>query len=167
MHVPVSVRFPVLDLHGHKVRSYNSLLSRLPSTLPVRSEFTEIRTQCKQTVAATALHQLSGPPGGTPASTLGVGSSVPSRKLISIASQFEKRKRSTCTVCICALRCVSMWSGGGEGWRVEYRRVGVWKTKPGMVGISKMVYSISNRVWLVCWFTLVGKWTFHIFGLGA
>lgn len=63
--VPVVVRFPVLALRGHKERSYNSPLSHLPSTLPVRLEFAEIRTQGKQTAAATALHPLSGPPGGT------------------------------------------------------------------------------------------------------
>lgn len=89
MHVPVSVRLPVLASHGHKVRPHNSPLSCLPSTLPARSEFTEIRTQCKQTAAASAsLRWPSGPAGGTRgAPTPGVAGGVPARKLISVASQ--------------------------------------------------------------------------------
>lgn len=118
MHVLVLVCFPVLALHGHKVWSYNSPLSRLPSTLPVMSEFTEIRTQGKQTAVATALHRLSGPPGGTRLRLrVWVGGSIPARKLIRVASQVDELKRDTSTLCM-----MGSGTGGDEGWRAEYRR---------------------------------------------
>lgn len=69
-----------------------------PSTLPVRSEFTEIRTQCKQTAAATALHPQSGPSGGARPRLRGADGGVPARKLISVASQFDECKREASTV---------------------------------------------------------------------
>lgn len=93
--------------------SYNSPLSRLPSTLPVMSEFTEIRTQGKQTAVATALHRRVGPSRrGPPVWTAGVGGRNLARKLISVASQLDERKGDTyVTLCM-------MVSGkeGGEGW---------------------------------------------------
>lgn len=67
------VCFPVWALHGHKVWSHNSPLSRLPSTLPVMSEFTEIRTQGKQTAAATALGRRVGPSRRDPSTDGGCG----------------------------------------------------------------------------------------------
>lgn len=69
----VCVCFPVSALHGHKVWSYNSPLSRLPSTLPVMSEFTEIRTQGKQTAVTTALHRRVGPSRRDPSLDGGCG----------------------------------------------------------------------------------------------
>lgn len=67
------VCFPVWALHGHKVWSHNSPLSRLPSTLPVMSEFTEIRTQGKQTAAATALGRRVVPSRRDPSTDGGCG----------------------------------------------------------------------------------------------
>lgn len=54
------------------------------------------------------------------------GGGVPARKPISVASTFDQCKRSTFTVCIGACECGVMGTvtGGGEGCRVEYRRVG-------------------------------------------
>lgn len=72
-------------------------------------------------MAAAALLLLSGPPGETPALTVGVGSRA--RKLINIASQPDRPKRETDTMHGRDLE------GGVEGWRVERRKVWVLKSK--------------------------------------
>ena len=112
-----------------------------------------------------------GPSRRNPALTPGVGGCVPARKLISVASQFNECRRSTSTVCMCALECGVMGTGARRWWGVECRRVGVWETKPGMVGIFQQrslwftVYQIERDY---TYSVLVFIWweTFHIFKFG-
>lgn len=72
-------------------------------------------------MAAAALPRLSGPPGGTPALSVGVG--IRARKLINMASQPDKPKRDARSRCMDGIWEEVLRGGGWSTPRLGFQEV--------------------------------------------